>query len=148
MKYRKYIEILYLFRRVLFASFLTFVSNRSGFQIPLLALTLLISLLLNMVCKPYCCPPDKRVRGIDVENTLESFNLSVLLLSFVALAQESALPSGNNVGLWLVVALNCFTAVLCVIAAVIRLVENEQNPMEGPENEQSYQAIGNKEEEE
>ena len=126
-EYRKFIEVFYLFRRALFASILAFVSSRSVLQTPLLSLAVLISLLLHMVHKPYIC--SRKFHGVDVENTLESFNLCVLMLSFVALGNEAQRSDSEMTLIWLVLGLNCFTTVLCIVIVLIRLVAKAEYEM-------------------
>ena len=126
-KYRNFLEICFLLRRALFAAALSFIPHHSSFQVPVLAVGFLISLLLHMAYKPYRCPSHLNICriAINVENNLESLNLTTLLLSFIALGQESVRSNQNVTLLWIIIAGNCFTTVACIIGAVMRLVTRE-----------------------
>ncbi|XP_028414855.1 putative leucine-rich repeat-containing protein DDB_G0281931 [Dendronephthya gigantea] len=129
-EFRSYIEIFFLLRRAVFAAILSFISYHSPFQVPVLTVGFLICLHFIVACKPYECSSYLKVSRfkVDVENCLECLILVVLLLSFVFLGQDSARNSQNVALLWLVIAGNSLATVVCIAAAVMRLVRKEEQP--------------------
>ncbi|XP_028414669.1 putative leucine-rich repeat-containing protein DDB_G0281931 [Dendronephthya gigantea] len=129
-EFRSYIEIFFLLRRAVFAAILSFISYHSPFQVPVLTVGFLICLHFIVVCKPYECSSYLKVGRfkVNVENGLECLILVVLLLSFVFLGQESARKSQNVALLWLVIAGNSLATVVCIAAAVMRLVRKVEQP--------------------
>ena len=103
-KYRAYIEVVMLLRRLLIAILMTSFPASSPLQTQCITIVLLVAIIFQAVKKPYKNPNVLSSRDewcnkeLGVENAIEIFMLSCLLLSFVCVGLSAShgtlVPSG------------------------------------------------------
>ena len=103
-KYRSYIEVVMLLRRLLIAILMTSFPASSSLQTQCSTIVLLVAIIFQAVKKPYKNPSVESTHDklyneeLGVENAIEIFMLSCLLLSFVCVGLSAShgtlVPSG------------------------------------------------------
>lgn len=110
-KFRSYFEVVFLVRRFLIASFLSFIPQASSFQTTAVCSVLLASLCFQLIFRPFDSHRN-------IENIAEPLVLATLHITFTQVRYALLNPSSSRVIVWMLIVLNClvvFILVLCFI---------------------------------
>ena len=141
-KYRTYMEVVLMMRRMIIALCLSVIPSEMPLQTTFIATIFIVSIVCTSLFKPYANLGQKKRRQdekkdpVGLENILEITTLSVMLLSFVVVrfllsvaTFHLTLPS-----VWVLVVVNALLLFVLGLSTLSRLisldkVENEEQPL-------------------
>ena len=113
--YRRFFPLVFLFRRLLVAVFLTVVPTSSSYQVIGITLLLVIFIAIILIYRPY----EKYWEIFEFENMADVVVSVILLLSFVGLALLRVSRTLNSSLVWLIISMNCIVVFCCILSILV-----------------------------
>ena len=113
--YRRFFPLVFLFRRLLVAVFLTVVPTSSSYQVIGITLLLVVFIAIILIYRPY----EKYWEIFEFENMADVVVSVILLLSFVGLALLRVSRTLNSSLVWLIISMNCIVVFCCILSILV-----------------------------
>ena len=134
--YRVFMEPLLLLRRLFVALLISVIPNKAALQTFLIASVLVIAVVAEARARPFAVPGEEELpeNKFGLENAIEIWSLSVLLVSFIAVRFKESIEEEfhqQDILFWMILVLNMLFILTLVAGIIKRLSKREEISPEG-----------------